>query len=177
MYHVVHMPIDAGAQTAASPGDSAGLARTRLLERAARQVLTHGFADGSLRAIAAELGTSHRMLSYHFGWAEGFWDAVLQEVVERDQRALAQATDGGRLPSLEETWARLTSAPSLSIFRVLFQLYGEALKDRERFATFLSQFIEGWLHAIASALQKRGFNRSDAMLEARLHLAIPRREG
>ena len=154
---------------------AASSARQRLLERAVRHVLRHGFAEGSLRAMAEELGTSHRMLIHHFGSAAGFWDAVMQALQEHDLRTLLQTGEGGRLPVLEDTWARLSSPTSLSIFKVMFQLYGEALQDRKRYAAFLSQFVDGWLEAIARALEERhGLSRQDARLEARLSLALVR---
>ena len=42
-------------------------ARDRLLDAAVEHALTKGIADLSLREIAAGIGTSHRMLIYHFG--------------------------------------------------------------------------------------------------------------
>jgi AcrR family transcriptional regulator len=157
------------------PAEDPSSARERLLERAVRHLLAHGLSNGSLRAIATELDTSHRMLIYHFGSAEEFWDAALQQLRRRDQQALAEATAAGRMPELEEVWAQLSSPRNLSIMRVLFQLYGEALKDRARFTTFLSQFVEGWLQAIGAAMQKQhGFSRAQSMLEARLSLAVVR---
>jgi AcrR family transcriptional regulator len=45
--------------------------RDRLLAAALEHVATHGIGNLSLRGLAAALGTSHRMLSYHFGSREG----------------------------------------------------------------------------------------------------------
>lgn len=150
-------------------------ARARLLERAVEHVLARGLSDSSLRAIAAELGTSHRMLIYHFGSAEEFWDAVLQRLRLHDQRVLVQATRAGRMPTLEQTWAQLSSPSYLPVVRLVFQIYGRALEDDARFATFLSQVVDGWLHAIGDALQKTlGLRRAEAMREARLSLAVVR---
>lgn len=150
-------------------------ARTGLVDRAVDHVLAHGFGDSSLRAMAAELGTSHRMLIYHFGSAQGFWDAVLQALQRRDQQAMALAAGDGELPTLEATWAQLTTGPSLSIFRVLFQLYGEALAEPEAYADFLEHFVERWLSAIETGLRRRsGQSRAAARVQARLNLAIIR---
>src|SRR3954447_2780838 len=46
-------------------------ARERLLAAAMEHVAKHGVGDLSLRGLAAALGTSHRMLIYHFGSPEG----------------------------------------------------------------------------------------------------------
>ena len=148
--------------------------RRALVERAVAHVLAEGFGDGSLRAIATQLDTSHRMLIYHFGSAQGFWDAVLQELQRRDLEAMADASAAG-LQSLEQTWERLVTAPSLSVFRVLFQLYGEALADPGSYQEFLEQFVSGWLRAIEQGLRAHaGFERAEARLQARLNLAIIR---
>jgi hypothetical protein len=46
-------------------------ARDRLLDAAVEHALSKGIVDLSLREIAAALGTSHRMIIYHFGSREG----------------------------------------------------------------------------------------------------------
>ena len=51
-------------------------ARERLLAAAVDQAMRGGIADLSLRELAAAIGTSHRMLLYHFGSREGLLVAV-----------------------------------------------------------------------------------------------------
>ncbi len=50
--------------------------RDRLLAAAVEQAMRGGIADLSLRELAAAIGTSHRMLLYHFGSREGLLVAV-----------------------------------------------------------------------------------------------------
>ena len=45
--------------------------RDRLLSALVEYAAAHGLADASLRELAAAVGTSHRMLLYHFGSREG----------------------------------------------------------------------------------------------------------
>jgi AcrR family transcriptional regulator len=45
--------------------------KQQLLERALGYFTEHGISDISLRELAAALGTSHRMLIYHFGIERG----------------------------------------------------------------------------------------------------------
>ena len=52
------------AGVAPSSGDDP---RRQLLEHAVGYLTDHGIGDISLRELAAALGTSHRMLIYHFG--------------------------------------------------------------------------------------------------------------
>ena len=65
------------------------MARQELLEAAIDHVAEHGLTDLSLRGLAAELGTSHRMLSHHFGSKDGLWVAIIQEVERRQLEVLA----------------------------------------------------------------------------------------
>ena len=64
-------------------------ARDRLLGAAVEHALTEGIVDLSLREIAVGIGTSHRMLIYHFGSREGLLVAVVREVERRERQALA----------------------------------------------------------------------------------------
>src|SRR5947208_6482770 len=59
--------------------------RERLLHDAITYVAANGLHDRSLRDIAMAIGTSHRMLIYHFGSKEGLMKAIVEEV-ERQQR-------------------------------------------------------------------------------------------
>ena len=54
--------------------------RDQLLTRTVEYFATHGVADTSLRRLAEEIGTSHRMLLYHFGSREGLLSAVVDRV-------------------------------------------------------------------------------------------------
>ena len=54
--------------------------RDQLLAAAVDYVLAHGFSNLSLRELAAAIGTSHRMLIYHFGSKEGLLVALIRSV-------------------------------------------------------------------------------------------------
>src|SRR5262249_6456846 len=66
----------------------ASQARDRLLAAAVRHAMDSGIADLSLRQLAAAIGTSHRMLLYHFGSREGLLIAVTRAVEEQHRTAL-----------------------------------------------------------------------------------------
>jgi AcrR family transcriptional regulator len=157
----------------AQNGRQAG--KHELLDRALAHVSERGLRDTSLRAIAAELGTSHRMLIYHFGSAEDFWDAVVGRMRERDRHALREAARLGRVPLIEDTWARMSSRQNLPFGRLLFETYGHALRDPKRFRGFLSQAVDGSVEAIAAALHRQfRVTKSEARTQARLRLALLR---
>ena len=58
-------------------------ARDRLLAAAVSHALSGGIADLSLRELAAAIGTSHRMLIYHFGSRQGLLAAVRDSAATR----------------------------------------------------------------------------------------------
>ncbi len=66
------------------PGQSsARSARERLLEAVVEHFSADGLADQSLRRIAEAVGTSHRMLLYHFGSKDGLMLEVVRAVEAR----------------------------------------------------------------------------------------------
>lgn len=76
MYQLVHVVFASKVEmTSERP-------RERLLEAAIHYVMSRGVSDLSLREIAAAIGTSHRMLIYHFGSKEGLFVAIIRAVEE-----------------------------------------------------------------------------------------------
>src|SRR3954470_1540157 len=60
--------------------------RQRLLDAAVTHALARGVGDLSLRELASAIGTSHRMLIYHFGSKEGLFVEIIRavEAAQRD---------------------------------------------------------------------------------------------
>jgi AcrR family transcriptional regulator len=95
--------------------------RAVLLDRVVGEVAVNGLGSRSLRDIAAAVGSSHRMLLYHFGSREGLVAAIV-ESVEASQRALlrelaATTDDPGAL--VLALWDQVSS-PALRPFVRLF---------------------------------------------------------
>ena len=61
--------------------------RAALLQVVIESIARHGLGARSLRDLAADAGTSHRMLIHHFGSRDGLLVAIVSEV-EAQQRAL-----------------------------------------------------------------------------------------
>lgn len=98
-----------------------GDARSQLLERIVDEVATGGLRDRSMREIAAAVGSSHRMLLYHFGTRDGLVAAIV-EAVEESQRQLLRdlAADADDVPSLILGLWRQVSSPEVRPFVRLF---------------------------------------------------------
>src|SRR5262249_30023814 len=76
--------------------------RERLLAAAVDYVAAHGIGEVSLRQLAAALGTSHRMLVYHFGSKEGLLVEVIRAVEARQRDVLADLATDADLPVDEQ---------------------------------------------------------------------------
>jgi AcrR family transcriptional regulator len=145
--------------------------RAKLLDAAIDHIAHHGGAGKSLRALAAGVGTSHRMLIYHFGSKEGLLTAVAREVEARQRAALADLdpADAGR-----EFWRRLTDESLRANEKLFFQLYGQALGGTPGTTELLDGVVEDWLGPIEALLARYGIPEADRPAHARLGLAVTR---
>jgi len=146
--------------------------RDRLLAAAVEQAMRGGIADLSLRELAAAIGTSHRMLLYHFGSREGLLVAVAQAVEEAERARFLSwgmtADDARRI------WARLSDPALWPAERLFFELYVQALLGRLGDERFLDSAIEGWIAPVAAAMVEAGASEATARVDARLGMAVVR---
>jgi AcrR family transcriptional regulator len=152
-------------------------ARERLLRAAVDHVAAHGISDLSLRQLAAALGTSHRMLVYHFGSKEGLLVAVVREVEARQRQALAELAAEPDLPPIEQgrrLWQRLTDPALWPHERLFFEVYGQALQGRPHTTALLDGIVETWLGPITDLNIRHGMAPDAARSTARLSLAVTR---
>ena len=151
--------------------------RDRLIRRATAFLTERGLSDISLRELAAALGTSHRMLIYHFGSKEGLFVEVARATERRQQGILAQMFDQfeGNLVDLARAfWQLLSSAELAPLERLFFELYGQGLQGRPYAQPFLLGVVDSWIEPAASALKGSGLPDAEARAEARLGLAVVR---
>ena len=154
-----------------------GVARRRLLDAAIDHVAANGIADLSLRALAAELGTSHRMLSHHFGSKDGLWVAIVEEVERRQVEAMGAVVvdDGASFADAMRAWWRHVSDPSLwPNERLFFEVYGRALHGRPPANRLLDGVVSSWLEPAAERAEAMGVPADEARALARLGLAVTR---
>jgi AcrR family transcriptional regulator len=149
-------------------------ARERLLAAAVRHALDAGIADLSLRQLAAAIGTSHRMLLYHFGSREGLLVAVTQAVEEQQRTALLGPGPGTALQDPRRSWERLSDPKLWPQERLFFELYAYALRGRPGTEGFLDGIVESWVAPVAAALVEAGADERTARADARLAVAVVR---
>jgi AcrR family transcriptional regulator len=149
-----------------------------LLESASRALLDQGMGDGSLRTMATRIGTSHRMLIYHFGSADGFWNAVLTHLRENE---LFQGNDLSLVDhtalsdAIVRAWDQFSAPQYLPVIELMFELYGRAIRDRAKYREFLDHVVMQWLNPLSHAFeQSLPISREQAQVRARLTLAAMR---
>jgi AcrR family transcriptional regulator len=142
-------------------------AKDLLLERVIDHFVVDGLGDVSLRKVAAAIGTSHRMLLYHFGSRNGLLLEVVRAV---EGRTRAQFEEIGRAAGREadrvirEMWQFVADPVQADFERLFFALYGRALQGDEQVRPLLGESITSWLEA----------NDEQARVHARLGLAVVR---
>jgi AcrR family transcriptional regulator len=147
-------------------------AHSRLLDAAVAQAMDGGITDLSLREIAATIGTSHRMLFYHFKNREGLLVAVTDAVEVRQRQAAYEHVPNPA--SFRATWERVSDASLRPQKRLFFELYSSALLKRPRMEAFLERAMESWRAPASAALVTHGAEPSEARADARLALAVVR---
>jgi AcrR family transcriptional regulator len=147
-------------------------ARDRLLAAAVDHALSAGIADLSLRELAAAIGTSHRMLIYHFGSREGLLAAVTKDVEERQKAALLGS--GTTADDARRSWQRLSDPRLWPQERLFFELYAHALLGRPGTDGFLDGIVENWVAPMAAIRTRSGADERTARADARLAVAVAR---
>jgi AcrR family transcriptional regulator len=152
-------------------------AREDLLAAALEYVTEHGVGDISLRALAAELGTSHRMLIYHFGSREGLLVEVVRAVERRQRARLAALMADPDLSPAEQArrfWEDLIDPAQWPAERLFFELYGQALQGRPHAVPLLDGIVTDWLDPLTELAVRAGVPPERARAEVRLQLAVAR---
>ena len=155
----------------------ASTSRGRLLESIVEQAAHNGFSDLSLRQLAAAVGTSHRMLLYHFGSKEGLLVAVIRAVEQRtreQQLAIFEQPGLSSADAMRRAWRMLTDPAIAPYERLFFELYGQALQGRRDTARLLENIVDSWLEPFTALGLRAGLDRREARANARLGVAVTR---
>ncbi len=87
---------------------------------------------------------------------------------QRELFARLQTQYLGSTRVCREIWAAMSAPADEPLFRLFFEVYGLALQDRKRFATFLKRVVAPWLDFIGEPLVQRGWTPQDATAYATL---------
>jgi AcrR family transcriptional regulator len=143
--------------------------REVLAEGATDYVLEHGLIDLSLRPLAAALGTSDRMLLYHF---RDKLDLVATVLGVSNDRSVKAIHDLRPSPDVRRAVLDLWGAVSTPGLARCQRLYVEAaalgVLGTEPYASVVAEANEVWLAALADHLRASGIREPHARRAARL---------
>jgi AcrR family transcriptional regulator len=156
----------------------ASTGREALLAGAIGHFAEHGVGDTSLRALAEAIGTSHRMLIYHFGSRDGLLAAVVDTVEQGARDTLARMVEEART-DLDPRDAGLrywhaVTEDALVYGPLFFELTSHAMLGLPYAAELRQRLVTTWLDALTSMWGARGVPEEDARAQASLDLAMAR---
>lgn len=156
--------------------EASASARDRLLGAVIDHVSANGVGDRSLRQLAAALGTSHRMLIYHFGTKNDLLVEVVREVERRQYVAIAELTelhraDAGIGDLIRDVWRHLSEPELWPHIRLFFEVYGRTLAQQPDRSTFLDEVIDSWLGPLSELVDRQWLSEAEARARARLGIA------
>jgi AcrR family transcriptional regulator len=149
-------------------------ARDQLLGRVVTYAATAGIAGKSLREIAQGVGTSHRMLIYHFGSREGLIAAIVADIEAQQRAVLATIAEGANSPRdvLLGLWEQLTRPELLPFVRLFFEVFGLVAQGTPGTEGLRETLTRPWLEDAAVAAEHLGIATDAA--EVRLGVAVSR---
>ncbi|MFZ6870789.1 TetR/AcrR family transcriptional regulator [Undibacterium sp. Di27W] len=139
--------------------------RDELRDNALDYFLANGLAELSLRPLAEQIGTSARLLIYHFESKEKLITVVMDEARSRVQQSVIKmmhATQGEA--SMESFWSWITDSDNIRYVRLLFEVQVLALQNPAVYAQFLSDTSSSWLEVLEHGLPESAERRTIATL-------------
>jgi AcrR family transcriptional regulator len=143
--------------------------RAQLAEAATDYVLEHGLIGLSLRPLAAEIGTSDRMLLYHFDGKDDLIATVISTSTDRSVEILRSRPRFSDVrPAVLDVWSAMKSAPLDRCSRVYAEAAALGLLGREPYVTVVQEANERWVAALVDHLVAAGADRRAARRAANL---------
>jgi AcrR family transcriptional regulator len=139
--------------------DSHSDKRSELLDRIVEVLLNRGTAELSLRPLGEQVGTSARLLIYHFTTKDDLLVAARSEVRRRVARLLREEVESSAPQSFRELlqifWKWATQDSNQKYFRFLFEIDGQSMFAPQRAS--VEDVPEGasiWLAMIERAAER-----------------------
>lgn len=140
-----------------------------LLDGAVAYLSREGIEDFSLANLAGALGTSSRMLIYHFGSR----DALLARVQREMRSKVTSELRSRRFDKLSEavraTWNYYV--PRLPHMELFYHLTSRAFEDPAEFQVFTDTAVSNWEVFFAEVAEREGYRGRDAHSAGSLALA------
>jgi AcrR family transcriptional regulator len=127
--------------------------REALTEAALEYVFAHGLLNLSLRPLAAAIGTSDRMLIYHFGSKARLIAEVLELANRRVSEGVTDFAATARTPQqvVEQAWQLMTAPGTDPLARLYLELCALSVRDAARWADAHRRLRAPWLDLLYRA--------------------------
>ena len=129
--------------------------KKELLDATIRYLVDNGLADLSLRPLAAKIGTSARLLVFHFKSKEGLIGEVLDEVQSRIQASFVSITTTKRsrpVAPMKLFWLWATNKRNLPYLRLMYEVHFIAMQNPRLYGRYLQQASFNWVELIEARL-------------------------
>ncbi len=162
---------------ATAPDATAPSGREALLAHVVAYFAAHGIGNASLRQVAAGVGTSHRMLIYHFGSRDGLLSAVVEVLEQGEKDTLLTMINADVPDGRELAWRYWQhAADSVEFYGPLFfELAAHAMHQDDLDAPLRRPNAAMWVDALAEMWRRHGLlTEEEAVATARLNLSVGR---
>ena len=125
-----------------------------LLEQCLATAIEHGGLDTSINSMAKRIGTSGRMLVYHFGSKQELEQQIigLLEIRLREKLWASQSTSlpgvEGVATSLLEMWKHLTAPEMQGLLKLTMELHQRAMQGDSETQRFLERESQQWITSL-----------------------------
>jgi AcrR family transcriptional regulator len=145
-----------------------GRARDELLTSIVDEVARNGLADRSLRDLADAVGSSHRMLLYHFGSHQGLVAAIVAHVEASQRVAMTVGASAATEPDevVREVWRRSSADDTLPFVALFFEAVAYAARHGG------TDFTTPWIEEAAATARSLGVELDP--VDARIGTAVIR---
>jgi AcrR family transcriptional regulator len=143
--------------------------RAEWTEAATDYVLEHGLIGLSLRPLAADLGTSDRMLLYHFGSKDELVAAVLRTANARSTEHVRNMLPSADLrTAVRDLWTAMLRPEIDRCSRLYVEAAALGLFGQEPYASVVREANDHWSAALVDHLVRSGVRRPLARRAMRL---------
>lgn len=128
--------------------------KAELLSASVDYLAEHGVADLSLRPMAAAIGTSARLLIFHFGSKERLVQEVMAEVQARLKASFVSMIDTSphRVAPLKRFWHWATQPEHYPYVRLLYEVQIIAIQNPDAYGAYLQRASASWLALAEQAM-------------------------
>jgi AcrR family transcriptional regulator len=143
--------------------------RDELAEGATDYALEHGLIGLSLRPLAEALGTSDRMLLYHFRDKDDLVTTIVRTSTTRSVAAIESLPAGTDLRrAVLDLWRTVSTEPLERCQRLYVEAAAIGLFGREPYAGEVREANALWMAALAGHFRRAGLGRTAARQAATL---------